>query len=551
MHSRAKDLIGRSSRLFTKRQTLLSLWQEIADNFYPQRADFTVFRTLGEDFASNLTTSYPVLIQRSLSETLSGMLRPTTENWFHISIADEDLLDNAGKAWLEQAEKVMRRAMYQKSAQFVRATKQGDADFVTFGQAVLSTKLNRNRDALLYQNWHLRDVAWQENDEGAIDTVFRKWKPTVRDLMRLFPKAVSEKIKEANDKEPDNTVQCIHIVLPAEDYETDKGPDGGKWTTPFVSIYVDIENETVLEEVGMNHMEYTIPRWQTVSGSQYAYSPCTVAALPDARLIQAMSLVLLEVGEKAANPPMIAQNDVIRSDVSVYAGGLTWVDEAYDERLGSALRPIPMDTSGIPFGLEMRADIKEQIMEAFYINKLNLPQASGDMTAFEVSQRVQEYIRGALPLFEPMETDYNGALCEQTFEVLMANGAFGSVFDMPESLRGQEIRFTFESPLHEAVDKQKAQTFLETKAMLAEAAELEPSAALIVDARVAIREVLEGIGTPATWIKSESDIEAAQAEMKKKQSQMQMMEQVQAGGAAAEQAGKAVEAMKDVDMGGA
>jgi hypothetical protein len=44
---------------------------------------------------------------------------------------------------------------------------------------------------------------------------------------------------------------------------------------------------------------YRIPRWQTVSGSQYSYSPATVAALPDARLIQAMTFTLLEAGEKA------------------------------------------------------------------------------------------------------------------------------------------------------------------------------------------------------------------------------------------------------------
>jgi hypothetical protein len=42
------------------------------------------------------------------------------------------------------------------------------------------------------------------------------------------------------------------------------------------------------------------------------------------------------------------------------------------------------------------------------------------MTAYEVGQRIQEYIRGALPLFEPMEMEYNGALCERTFEILQA-----------------------------------------------------------------------------------------------------------------------------------
>ena len=43
------------------RGSLLSLWQNIADNFYPERAEFTLSRTLGEEFADHLSTSYPVL----------------------------------------------------------------------------------------------------------------------------------------------------------------------------------------------------------------------------------------------------------------------------------------------------------------------------------------------------------------------------------------------------------------------------------------------------------------------------------------------------------
>ena len=46
----ADEIIRHSGELFNKRIQLLSLWQEIAENFYPERADFTVNRTLGEDF---------------------------------------------------------------------------------------------------------------------------------------------------------------------------------------------------------------------------------------------------------------------------------------------------------------------------------------------------------------------------------------------------------------------------------------------------------------------------------------------------------------------
>ena len=49
-----------------------------------------------------------------------------------------------------------------------------------------------------------------------------------------------------------------------------------------------------------------------------------MAALPDARLLQAMTYTLLEAGEKTTNPPMVVTKGAVRSDVSIFAGGLTW-----------------------------------------------------------------------------------------------------------------------------------------------------------------------------------------------------------------------------------
>ena len=46
---KAKDLIMRGSQLQNERKALTTLWQEIAENFYPQRADFTLTRYIGEE----------------------------------------------------------------------------------------------------------------------------------------------------------------------------------------------------------------------------------------------------------------------------------------------------------------------------------------------------------------------------------------------------------------------------------------------------------------------------------------------------------------------
>jgi hypothetical protein len=65
-----------------------------------------------------------------------------------------------------------------------------------------------------------------------------------------------------------------------------------------------------------------------------------VAALAEARLLQQMVLTLLEAGQKAVDPPMVAAQEAIQGGINIYAGGVTYVDAEYDERLGEALRPL-------------------------------------------------------------------------------------------------------------------------------------------------------------------------------------------------------------------
>lgn len=518
-------LLKQGGQLFGKRGSLLNLWQEIAENFYPERADFTVNRSMGTDFAAGLATGYPVLARRDLGNSLGGMLRPSNKPWAHPRVAQWDQVSTEARAWLDRAEDRQQRAMYHRATNFTRATKEADHDFTTFGQACIQAGTNSAANGLLYRCWHLRDVAWMENTNGSIDCVYRKWKPTMLDLVRLFPKGVHERVREGAVKTPYETVEVWHCEVPADGY-----PKGDKeYKTPYISIYLDVQNKHTMEEVGIKTQEYIIPRWQTVSGSQYAFSPAVVVALADARTLQDMTVTLLEAGEKAVTPPMIGVREALRSDVNVMAGGLTWVDRDYDERLGEVLRPMTIDKSGLPAGFDMAQRVQQQIAEAFYLNKLALPPQQQEMTAYETGQRVQEYIRQAMPLFEPMEIEYNGPLCDRTFERLLNAGVFGSPFDMPEELRGREIEFSFESPLHDALERAKAQRYLEATALIANAAAADPSVAHIMDVKKGARDALLSSGVPAGWLRSEGEVSDLVKQDQQAQQTAALLAQMQAG----------------------
>jgi hypothetical protein len=198
MKTRAKEILEIGDKLFSARDTLMALWQDIADNFYPERAEFTTTRALGDEFGTHLMSSSPVRMRRELADQFGSMLRPRQKEWFKIAASNEQSNEDEGaKKWFESRSAVMRRAMYETAAQFVRATSEGDHDFATFGQTVLEARMRYDLTGLLYRCFHLRDVVWCENSECKIDHVDRKMKQPAKLLFERFGDKCSDDIKKA------------------------------------------------------------------------------------------------------------------------------------------------------------------------------------------------------------------------------------------------------------------------------------------------------------------------------------------------------------------
>lgn len=168
---------GLCEQMFKQHQPMMSLYQTIADHFYPERADFTYARNIGTELADLLVDSYPILVRRDLGDSLSAMLRDG--NWFDMGIDGEP--DQAGKMWLQWATTRMMKLFNNREANFVRATKEGDHDFITFGSTVISIEVNRKASGLLFRTWHIRDCSWFDDENGQVGGVVRQWKPTHRE----------------------------------------------------------------------------------------------------------------------------------------------------------------------------------------------------------------------------------------------------------------------------------------------------------------------------------------------------------------------------------
>lgn len=509
-----KQLVGIVETQFSAQMPARSLWQTIADHFYPERADFTKNRAIGDELGDGLLDSYPIIARRDLGNSLQSMLRDG--HWFDIT-AQSDVSSDS-REWLEFATRTLYELMNARESGFIRAMREADHDYVTFGQSVVSIEVNRLRNGLLYRCWHLRDCAWWEDETGEVSGVVRKWSPTYHDMMMAFGDKCHQRIKDDHSKTPFATVEMRHIVMPSGMYGDDEISGVYKW----VSIYLDSANQHIVECVGLHHQHYVVSRFFTLSGQPYAVSPATIAGLPNARLLQSMTYTLMEAAERLTRPPIIAQHNVIRGDVDLSANGVTFIDSEYDERGGEALRPLMQSGGGMPFGLEMKADVMRLITSAFYLDKLSMPDTSGDKTAYEVQELMKQYRREALPLISPIEVERSAKTCDVSFDIAMTAGFMGTEDLIPEEIQGQDVTFRFKSPLTESEGEDKLRKFDVIIGMAERAAALDKQVLDVVDFDETFRGACEGGKIPVKWTNNEKTT------MKMRQAQTAAL---QAGGA--------------------
>jgi len=551
MDDNGKSLIKMDQRMFAAKQDIDLLHQSIAENFYPERADFTQSLNIGDEFASHIIDAKPVLIRRELGDQIGSMVRPSDRQWFKASTpVARGRKSSETREFLEFMTDTTRAVLYSRDdSGFRRAAKELENDFVTFGIGFGQVSYSKDRSNLMFRCHHPKDCAGSEGPDGIVDHVHRRAMMSPRKIKHFFGESgrLPQNIKDAIDKGDEKKDFLIrHIVIPAEKYDSyKKMPKSAKW----VEVYVAPDG-TVIQELPAATFDYIVMRWQTISGQFWPFSPATIVALPQARMLQTMMGTIINAAELRVRPPMIATADVVTSPISLKSADITYIDREYDERLGSALRPLDLG-SNLGLGMDMVASVRDILTEAFYINKL-APIANRDkaITAYEASQLVQEYIRVALPLFEPIEDEWTSRVLDLSTEKIMRAGGFGQVdaagvpLDMPDDLLGESIEFEFNNSLKEARSRQVIDGFVESSRLIDVAAAIDPAVVSEVSTSDMFRDAFSAVpGSKSNWLKDEAEAADARAATEQQAADRAALEQVAQGAEAVQGAAMAAEAV--------
>jgi hypothetical protein len=440
--SSVTELLARWERLKGGRGLWEQHWEDLAIVMRPSRRGFVSGQIDGDYRSDEIFDGTPMIARRGLANAIGGMLRPDGEQWVFIKTEDEiEKQDDAAKEWLADSEERLRNALNNPKARFRQATGEADDDLVTFGTACVFTGESSRLDRLLFQTVDLKDAYIELDEDGEVDTMFRRRRMTARQARQRFGENAGPEAKQLLAQNRfEQKVEYLHIVLPRDDGRTDAA---FARNLPFASLWIEAPTKTQVSESGYHEFPFAVPRWDTASGEDYGRSPGMIA-LPDSNTLQSMGETILVAGQRAADPPLAVPDDGSYNPINDVPGGLCY----YDMETARMLNRIPIEPlkggTNLPIARDMQKDTREQIYAAYFRNVLNLPIDRPTMTATEVIERKEEFIREIGAVFGRLETDYTAKMVERPFQTMLRANAFAPI---PDSLLGRNVRFEYSSPV--------------------------------------------------------------------------------------------------------
>lgn len=530
-------LVKRKGKLKAQRGTWESHWQDLTNFVLPNDSDFNLKRSKGDKRTTLVYDSTAIHANEMLAAGLHGMLTNPASNWFSLRIKNnDDLLDSAeAKQWLEETTNAILSELSAPAVAFPSHIHEYYLSLCSIGTACMFIGEPTTREGISFRSIHIDEIFIAENADGIIDTVFRGFKMSVRQIVQKWgEKSLSPRIQKMyENQEFDKEIEILHCVYPRDDI--DKGKKAATML-PVASIYIDEKEKHVLAEGGFDEMPYMVSRWSKTVGEVFGRSPA-MTALPDIKMLQEIMKTTIKAAQKVVDPPLLVPDDSVLGPVRTIPGGLNYY------RASSGARIEPLLTGGnIGLSYEMMSDLRDRIRTTFFLDQLQF-QGTPRMTATEVVERTERTLRLLGPTLGRLQSEFLGPMIERIYGVLVRAGRLP---EPPESIAEQELEIEYVSPLARAQRQTETQGIMRTLEFVGPIAGMDPQAAQIIKGADTVRHIAELNGVPPMLLKSDDDLMAemkAQQQAQAAQQQMmqgdQVMEMMQKGANVAKTAGEA------------
>ena len=524
--------IARQQKLRNKRANWDSMWQDLSDYFCPGRITSNRKEAEGSRKTQKIYDNTGADAAQKLAAGLYSRTVNPASKWFYITLEtqDEQLAQNKKVAgWFDIARDRSQSVINKRGT---GALYQAYCDLTALSNTVIFTNED-DINGVSFKVFPIDTVDIAEDYRGVVDTVYRKFEMTLRQIDQEFPnKLPKDKLKQM-DEDPDAKAEVLHVVGPRKKYDPDKIDN---LNMPIESIYILCESELVLQEGGYPEMPYAVARLEVLAGELYGRGPANIA-LPEVKSLNEMAKLQLDSSNMRLRPPLDVPLNAYVNPIELIPGYKNLNQDESGRRV-TALN-VSGDLAYTSKDIEMMQD---KVKEIFYNDQLTL-RTNAEMTATEVQKRseIQMQLMGPwqgrleLELFEPLINRILGILIRMgeipppPQELLEVVDKGGKEVD-PIKYSTKSLKIVYDSPLARAQRLVDVQVIDQVKMSVGQTLQLNPQAGqdLLLRFDMVQMEVdrARALGLPAKYITSKEDFEAAKALQAQQAQQAQGIQQM-------------------------
>jgi len=418
---KAKEIIKQADKAFktSERMNIESTWQLLAEFILPNaNGGFFGDTSKGVRKDTRVFNSIGIQANRDLASFLHAIITNPAMDWSKLRYRTELLNnDDSSVLWLQDCIRKIHVSLNESN--FTAEIGEGWTQLCGLGtMALFHEEITDAAGAFSKFNfctWHLTEIAYAENDLGIVDTIFRKFSMSLKQLYQKFGNAIGQDLLDKLENSPLQEYQLYHVIYPRAIKDKRYSNKALSSERPFASCYVLQKGQKLLKEDGYYEFPVYVPRWSTLPAEIYGYGPGHTV-LGDVRSLNKIWQEGLKALSKAVNPPLYtSKRNMVQSDLR--PGRINVVNDV--NQIKEFVTQSRLDL--LQFSIE---NLTQTIKAGFYIDKLLLPPRTetGEMTAYEVAQRLEQLQQILGPVVSRFNDELLTPLIMRSFKILLRNG---------------------------------------------------------------------------------------------------------------------------------
>lgn len=534
-----EQLQKQQAQLTNDRSSFDPHWRELSDFINPRGSRFLVTDVnRGDRRNTKIVDPTATLAARTLSSGMMSGITSPARPWFKLATPDPDMMDYGPvKLWLEVVQRRMNEVFNKSNIyQSLPLLYASLGNYSTGAMAVLED----DSDVIRTMMFPIGSYYMANSARGSVDTCFRKFSMTVRQLVMEFGlnnvSTSVESLWAAGSYE--SWIEVIHAVYPNIDRDTAKLNSKNK---PVKSVYYEVggDSDKVLRESGFDEFPIMAPRWEVNGEDVYGSSCPGMIALGQVKALQLEQKRKSQLIDKATNPPMVGPSSLRNQRVSLLPGDITYIDQVTGQ---DGFKPAYLVNPNTADLLADIQDTRQIINSAYFVDLFMMLQNinTRSMPVEAVIEMKEEKLLMLGPVLERLNDECLNPLIDRTFSIMARKNLLPPP---PDVLQGMPLRIEYISVMAQAQKSIGLSSLSSTVGFIGQLAQAKPEALDKLNVDQAIDAFAEMSGVSPTVIVPQEQVE----QVREQRAQQQQQQQMVAMGMAAAQGAKTLSEAQTAD----